>query len=213
MESSQGKSPFNLIATRTKSGEPWKLDSKSYTEASTKIPSRCHFNHTIKRRNSISSERPKWDMVPLKTHEHKIIFNPHMLKPHRPVAHQQQTSSASEPGPMLLTFPHNRRLVRSSKQSRSGRLDFRMEIFAGFSIGPRSTPCPRPKDLMELAKRGFFQKSEANSSFAILSKAKKTWAIFDISVFEKQQLRNATLAGKRARKAGQTEKQPNRKHV
>jgi hypothetical protein len=66
---------------------------------------------------------------------------------------------------------------------------------------------------MELAKMGFFQKSEPNSSFAILSQAKKTWAIFSISAFEKQQLRNATLAGKRARKSGQTVKQPNREHV
>jgi hypothetical protein len=88
-----------------------------------------------------------------------------------------------------------------------------MEIFVGISIGPRSTPCPRPQDQTERAKKGPFQKSESNSSFWILFWTDKTLVVFDKEVFGQQQPQSTAFAQKRGGKPGQTEKQPNRKPV
>ena len=103
--------------------------------------------------------------------------------------------------------------VGSSKQSRSTRRSFRMEIFVGFSIRPRSTPCPSSKDLTERAGKGSFQKSKPNSSLSILFQTNKTGQVFNSKAFEQHQFQNTAFAAKRAEKTGQTEKQPNRKHV
>jgi len=59
-----------------------------------------------------------------------------------------------------------------------------MEIFAGFSIRPRSTPCPTPESLTECVEKGSFLKSGPDSGFAILSARRKNWVFFERSAFE-----------------------------
>ena len=88
-----------------------------------------------------------------------------------------------------------------------------MEIFAGFSIRPRSTPCPTPESLTEWVETGSFFESGADLSFAILSGGRKNLLLFERSAFEQQQVLDTVLSEKRAGKAGQTEKQSNRKLV
>jgi hypothetical protein len=88
-----------------------------------------------------------------------------------------------------------------------------MEIFAGFSIRPWSTPCPTPESSNEGGETGFFSKSRPDSSFAIFSSRRKNMVFFERSAFEQQQVRNAGLSEKEAEKACQMEKQSNRKLV
>jgi hypothetical protein len=60
-----------------------------------------------------------------------------------------------------------------------------MEIFAGFSIGPRSTPCPTPESITEWVETGSFLKSGPDSSFAILSRKRKKQVFLERLAFEK----------------------------
>jgi hypothetical protein len=59
-----------------------------------------------------------------------------------------------------------------------------MEIFAGFSIRPRSTPYPTPKRLTERVEKGSLLKFGPDSGFAILFQMRKEWAFFERSTFE-----------------------------
>jgi hypothetical protein len=88
-----------------------------------------------------------------------------------------------------------------------------MEILAGFSIGPRPTPCPRLKSPQEMAEIRSFFKSKRNSGFRILCSGKKICPISDIEVFEKQQPRNTSLTIEGEQSKGQREKELNRKLV
>ncbi len=101
-------------------------------------------------------------------------------------------------------------VAKISKQPRSNKRELRMEIFAGFYMRPRGTPCLSPDGQTENVKTSRFVDLEPIQSPSIHSSVNKKLTGSSRTLFEYKQTRKHALIIKKELEASKIRKKPKR---